>query len=753
VLSLFTGNEANKEIEENPRITVKQERVEEMCNSAAYSDTIPATSRKNRTPRQETSMYEFRKELSPEKIKDKHLTRVSGPESPSHTDSPTRPGSNNQRESESLLFPWTPKERLRNLRLEAVEKPSRGLYPGVSYLRYPVKRVYNRFQSAPTMASTFPENISERQRRFATEMNLHLAQGERKQTIQYEANRDGSSVDGNLSNGENSTIQEERGSRPRIQSSSPPNRTEQTVSSQESGCTQPIVDSSHLNKKDEEPVWKTYQWYRDRKRPYSQQVKRQKAEPTIFMQYNEIRDKRFKEGRVVSDKRRSSEPWTFPYTNESDPLSPSSHDTGTSFQSSHVITSHNDAHEQPESPNKRRKLLDNSNALPEDNRPSKGNVRADENFMQQKHTGRHYSSSGNDLHQVSADENSNFEINKTAQHGMSSRGVESRYHFKAVTNGDKFSRAHNDEEISSTVYQDGVDVSPGALRHCPQDVAKILRLNRIVKAVRNNRENKTAEKTRRLETSSSQNGFQNRGKDRVHSVERQETQVKSSSDSDEDFDRRRYGHETTTKTEEKRNKNENFTGIFCPEGNRQQPIKYGRKNNVEESPEFSDFTQSYSDPESFFAGQMEAEHDSDPVCQVNGLLSLPGFKETKFNISLGELKRRMNPPETLTRVEMISYVRQAKSSGRVLLDRNNIVTANRSHPTILSRVCESEAQVLADGILKMNREYLPLSTLARKTVNAYKDDGCKVDNCEDCRLKLRRRIVDVEITRLVCHAL
>ena len=748
MLSLFTGNEANKEIEENPRITVKQERVDEMCNSAEYSDTIPATSRKNRTPRRETSMYEFRKKASPEKIKDKHLTRVSRPESPSHPDSPTRPGSNNPRETESLLFPWTPKERLRNLGVEAVENPSRGLYPGVSYLRYPVKRVYNRFQSAPTMASNFPENISERQRRFAAEMNLHLAQGERKQTIQYEANHDGSSVDGNLSNGETSTIQEERNLRPRVQSSSPPNRTEQTVSSQQNGSTQPIVDSSHLNKKDEDPVWKTYQWYRDRKRPYSQQVKRQKAEPTIFMQYNEIRDKRFKEGRVVNDKRRSSEPWTFPFTNESNPLSPLSHDTGTSFQPSHVITTHNDAHGQPESPNKRRRLLVNSNALPKDNRPSNGNVRADENFMQEKHTGRHYSSSGNDLYQVSADENSNFEINKTAQHGMSSRGVESRYDFKAETNGVKFSSAHNDDEISSTVYEDGVKVSPEALRHCPQDVAKILRLNRIVKAVRNNRENKTAEQARRLETSSSHNGFQNRGKDRVHSVERQETQVKSPTDSDEDLDGRRYGHETTTKTEEKRNKNENFTGFFCPEGDRQQPVKYGR-----ESPEFSDFTQSYSDPESFFAGQMEAQHDNDPVCQVNGLLSLPGFKETKFNISLGELKRRMNPPETLTRVEMISYVRQAKSSGRVLLDRNNIVTANRSHPTILSRVCESEAQVLADGILKMNREYLPLTTLARKTVNAYKDDGCKVDNCEDCRLKLRRRIVDVEITRLVCHAL
>jgi len=144
---------------------------------------------------------------------------------------------------------------------------------------------------------------------------------------------------------------------------------------------------------------------------------------------------------------------------------------------------------------------------------------------------------------------------------------------------------------------------------------------------------------------------------------------------------------------------------------------------------------------------VQARDDSDTVCQVNGLLSLPGFKETKFNISLGELKRRMNPPETLTRVEMISYVRQAKSSGRVLLDKNNIITANRSRPTILSRLCESEAQLLADGILKMNREYLPLTTLARKTVEVYKDDDCKDKHCEDCRLKLRRRIVDVEITR------
>ena len=178
-------------------------------------------------------------------------------------------------------------------------------------------------------------------------------------------------------------------------------------------------------------------------------------------------------------------------------------------------------------------------------------------------------------------------------------------------------------------------------------------------------------------------------------------------------------------------------------------VKNRNKKLVEGRQDFPSLAQSPFDEKPADAEQVNVQNDDDPVCQVNGLLSLPGLKETKFSISLGELKRRMNSPETLTRVEMISYVRQAKSAGRTLLDSHNIVTANRSHPTVLSRVCESEAQVLADGILKMNKEYMPMAFLARKTVNAYKDDGCRVDNCEDCRLKLRRRIVDVEITRWV----
>lgn len=139
------------------------------------------------------------------------------------------------------------------------------------------------------------------------------------------------------------------------------------------------------------------------------------------------------------------------------------------------------------------------------------------------------------------------------------------------------------------------------------------------------------------------------------------------------------------------------------------------------------------------------QQDDDVVCQVNGLFSLPGYRETKYDITKGELIRRTGLPETLTRVEMISYVRQAKTSGRILLDNHGITTSNRSHPTILSRVCEREAHLLASGIHKMNLEYLPMKNLVQRCVDMYKSRGC--DGCQDCRLKLRRRLVDVEITR------
>lgn len=737
-----------------------------MCNSTGYNGTAPSAL--GRTPSQDNSVYEFREKASPDNMKVEVSTRTSRPESRSRFESPSRsevittsPAPPPSHRSEAHFFPWLPEEQIRNLRFEAAESPPKGPSPRISYLSYPTKLVYNRFQTAPTMASKYGESTPERQRRF-TAPAKDLGHHERQETFQKEENHDLTSVHINASARKNNdnrkgTIREEVGPRSRVLSDG----TEQSSSLQQNGSMQPDqkANSGHLNKKDEEPVWKTYQWYRDRKRPYSQQTKRQKSEPTIFMQYNEIRDKRFKEGKVVNDKRRSSEPWTLPSRGENDlPSSPSQQNSAPSLRPPREKTPQNGDNEQPGSPHsqsstrgyptKRRKLSRDSISPPLEKRHLTDGVRVEQDFMRSNGTGHHYmyNSSEGGLRHAYVDQNCNIRTNKTAQHVASYHNVEPRNDFELPVNNNEDSTAHEDDEISSTTYEDRVDVLPDTLRHFPQDVAKILRLNRIVKAVRNNRKGQQeVEGMKGWKVHSGDNRLENGDEGRMRSVERYETHVEYPSDSDQDIDRGTE-HETTESSKKERNPNVNFIGVFGREGDLQQ-VKCGEVNSFEESPDFSGLTN--SDQESFSARQMDARDENDPVCQVNGLLSLPGFKETKFNISLGELRRRTNPPETLTRVEMISYVRQAKSSGRVLLDRNNIVTANRSHPTILSRVCESEAQVLADGILKMNREYLPLAILARKTVDAYKDDGCKVENCEDCRLKLRRRIVDVEITRLV----
>jgi len=107
------------------------------------------------------------------------------------------------------------------------------------------------------------------------------------------------------------------------------------------------------------------------------------------------------------------------------------------------------------------------------------------------------------------------------------------------------------------------------------------------------------------------------------------------------------------------------------------------------------------------------------ACQVQGLLSLPGAREPKFDISQSELQRRVNEPECLTKVDMISYVRLAKNTARNLLDHNGIRTNQhnkRSAHTVLSRMCESECQVLAHGINDINMKYFPRHWFAKKSV-------------------------------------
>ena len=92
---------------------------------------------------------------------------------------------------------------------------------------------------------------------------------------------------------------------------------------------------------------------------------------------------------------------------------------------------------------------------------------------------------------------------------------------------------------------------------------------------------------------------------------------------------------------------------------------------------------------------------------------------SRFNISNAELKRRVDEPECLNKVDMISYVRLAKNTARNLLDENDIKTNQhnkRSEHTVLSRMCESECQVLAQGISDINFKYFPGTWFAQKSV-------------------------------------
>lgn len=789
------GNGSFSQIEATSRI--KQEAVDGVWNDKKPPSARSRSASVDREVKssEDNSLHEFPRRSSPEKIKRKYSNHEPYPptsrqENYSRPESVSRPedivtSPSSLRGPESRLF--QPDERIRNLHFEALKNP-RGSIVHANDLSYPYKQVYDSFQPAtmvPVVESSINPVMSQR---FTARRNDDLSPDGQQQSFQRETNRAPSPLYGNdgvrrLLSGEGSTVnfsrfQEKLGSGINGSQSDKPG---QNVSKQQNGLASPDNNASKSTvfKKDEEPVWKTYQWYRDRKRPPSQQTKRQKAEQTIFMQYNEIRCKRVKEGKIINgSRRRASEPWLPIYSKEIDHTSPSSPKRPRTIESSrgetitqigaieHFVS-------QPlQTPSRflanQGKVPDTSSTSPREIRHVENNVRA-YSFERKSSDERHFNGNAN-FQCICGRENGNYTQEKTAQHVIFSReNINSRNPDHSTNGKEKVDleiSANDDgalEKISSTTEKaENIEVLPDKLRRYPQDVAKILRLNRIVKAVRNNRKRRvplgttkgqqTAMKTKQHEMNN--NAIEHGIEDEVLTVGRHEVQLENASDSDPEIDQKCDNETAADETmeeededEEERNSTRNFIDcFFFPEEPRQ--IRNGRTNSLA-------YPQSITDQESFSArqlnglGAVQARDDSDTVCQVNGLLSLPGFKETKFNITLGELKRRMNPPETLTRVEMISYVRQAKSSGRVLLDKNNIITANRSRPTILSRVCESEAQVLADGILKMNREYLPLTTLARKTVEAYKDDDCKDKNCEDCRLKLRRRVVDVEITRLV----
>ena len=94
---------------------------------------------------------------------------------------------------------------------------------------------------------------------------------------------------------------------------------------------------------------------------------------------------------------------------------------------------------------------------------------------------------------------------------------------------------------------------------------------------------------------------------------------------------------------------------------------------------------------------------------------------------------------------MISYLRLAKNSARLLLEKYDIISSlhhRLSKHTILSKVSEKECEDLAAGIHDINMSYFPFRVVAQRSVGRIEEveaNGVK-DN-------LRKRYQDIATTR------
>lgn len=96
---------------------------------------------------------------------------------------------------------------------------------------------------------------------------------------------------------------------------------------------------------------------------------------------------------------------------------------------------------------------------------------------------------------------------------------------------------------------------------------------------------------------------------------------------------------------------------------------------------------------------------------------------------------------------MISYVRLAKNSARTLLEKNEIKTNQhnkRSEHTVLSKMCEAECQVLAQGLREINFRYFPGIWFAKKSVEEISTNS---STTRQQREALKERLKEDEITK------
>lgn len=137
-------------------------------------------------------------------------------------------------------------------------------------------------------------------------------------------------------------------------------------------------------------------------------------------------------------------------------------------------------------------------------------------------------------------------------------------------------------------------------------------------------------------------------------------------------------------------------------------------------------------------------------------ISVPSYPETtieynigflRYEITVEELRRRVNAPEHLNKVDMISYLRLAKNSARLLLEKYDIISSlhhRLSKHTILSKVSEKECEDLAIGIHDINMSCFPFTVLAEDSISKLKETGVK---CDQEKELLKKRYQDLETAR------
>ena len=119
----------------------------------------------------------------------------------------------------------------------------------------------------------------------------------------------------------------------------------------------------------------------------------------------------------------------------------------------------------------------------------------------------------------------------------------------------------------------------------------------------------------------------------------------------------------------------------------------------------------------------------------------------RYEITVEELRRRVSAPEHLNKVDMISYLRLAKNSARLLLEKYDIINSlhhRLSKHTILSKVSEKECEDLASGIHDINMSYFPFRVVANHSLNRVKEVETNGVTEVEC---LKKRYQDLETAR------